>query len=407
VKPITCSVLGLLLLAGTAVAVAPKTLSPVQVANVGLMSTEPYRFNGVVMTDVARGSGFVAWNKRTFFSAAHVVYDAEATAGSNWGLPPVWYPVPYADALDESTAIPSRGYYRFKAYSAIVDVGGQTGNAFGKDVILGFAFKDLITGAPATLNLNGYKDLGTAGTTMITGYPAINFYTGLPITGYYLDQTGPGSTPYQVSFGRALRSTLVTTGSGNSGGPIWTQKGAGWTAAGVLVGGRPSESIVYSFSPDINALTRSVAPVVKTPEGSPISVAGVGATSFFFPMVKAAKAIPDGVQHWTNFATSVSRFDQAAVVTKAHISLNITTNHQGDLEVILQGPGGLYQVLHNEEGGATHNLIIDDLDVTGTFAGIYADGGWTLRVQDRLKGDIATINSAVLEVGVDGAVPPP
>lgn len=401
-KPAVPFFLGVLLLAGTASAgTAPKTLSPEKIDPL-VLGTDPYRFNGIVMTADARGSGFCAWNQRAFFSAAHVVWGEDG-----WGAPPIWYPTPNADKLDTDTEIQSRGYYRWKSYASLVAASGQSGTAFSRDVILGYAFEDLIPGTPATLNLNGYKDLRGNRTSMITGYPGINAYTGDDIDGYFLHQTGPGITPYTTDFGRALTSSLITTGPGNSGGPVWLQgSGGSWSASGVLVGGRPSEAIIYAFSSDISSLTRSAAPVVKPVPENPVSVAGVGATSFFFPMNRPKK-IPDGVKRYTDFRFNVARFEEGTTVKKVRLSLDIDTDHQGDLLIILQGPGGYQALVHNEEGAGAHDLVLDEKDFTSAFSGIYPNGPWSVRVQDRLRGDIATVNSILLEISVEGTTPTP
>ncbi|MGC4015192.1 MAG: proprotein convertase P-domain-containing protein [Luteolibacter sp.] len=401
-KTAAVSALGLLSLAGLAHGDTSKTLTPVKI-DPALIGTEPYRFNGLVIGEEVRGSGFVAWNQRTFFTAAHVVSDF-TEAKFTWSQPPIWFPTANCaeDELDLDTMIASRGYYRFVAYQANAELQGSiTGNAFSKDVALAFAFQNLIPGTPAVLNTNGYKDIqSSTATTMITGYPAEEAYTDTPIDGFYLHQTGPGITPYSPFYLKAFKTSLVATGGGNSGGPLWVQKGSSWSAAGVLDGGRPSESIVYAFSPEVNSLTRAVAPIVKTVPAMPVPVGGVRASSYYFPMTRAKK-IPDGVQRYTDFRFNVNRFDEGSAVTKVHLNLDITTDHQGDLFIILQGPQGVYTIVHNEEGAGTHNLVLDDEDFTEAFEGIYPNGPWIVRVQDRLKGDIATVNKIVLEIGTD------
>ncbi len=144
--------LGLLLLSGSvASAETAKTAYPVKIKP-GQVDMAPYRYNGAILTDQFRGSGFCAWNSLTFFSAAHVVYDL------GWMAPPIWYPAANTSVLDESTAVQSRGYYRWTEYAGLVaDTSASSG--FSQDVILGYAFKKLIRGGPATLNLNGVKDL--------------------------------------------------------------------------------------------------------------------------------------------------------------------------------------------------------------------------------------------------------
>ena len=76
-KNLKITALGTLFFAGTLSAeAAPKTVFPVKI-DPATVDQEPYRFNGVVLTAGARGSGFCAWNKRAFFSAAHVVIDED------------------------------------------------------------------------------------------------------------------------------------------------------------------------------------------------------------------------------------------------------------------------------------------------------------------------------------------
>ena len=389
---------GALLFAGSLAAIAnPKTASPVQIKE-SEVPTAPYRYNGVVLAGDFRGSGFCAWNKRTFFSAAHVLY------GENqWMEPPSWYPTNHAATLDAATEISSRGYYRWANYANLVSWKTASQKDFGRDVILAFAFKDFIPGAPALLNLNGANDLKKKIKTMITGYPADNSYIGDDIEGYFMHRTGPVVTPYQTFSGKALSTTLVTTGHGNSGGPIWTKDAkSNWRAAGVLVGGLPSESIVYGFSSDINSLTRAATPVIQSRLESSDAIDGVDASSMFFTYNKVV-AIPDGKHSWTSFPMEVNKFPELSTLKSVKLSLDIRTAHRGDLQVVLEGPGGAQIFIHNEEGADKNNLIIHRRDVTEAFTGIDPNGSWYLRVQDRLVGDIAKLKSILLEIAVDDA----
>lgn len=392
----TLPALGSLLLAGNlALAAKPKTASPEKVPN-SQTNEAPYRYNGVVLTETARGSGFCAWNSKTFFSAAHVVF-GETT----WEAPPFWVPKHNAEAIDPDKAILSRGYYRWIEYGDLAIAPGSD-TAFRKDIMLGYAFENLIKGKPAKLNLNGEQDLRKKAKSMITGYPAENAYLAENTEGYFLHKTGPTVTPYHTYSGKALITTLVTTGPGNSGGPIWTlDKKKRWVAAGVLVGGLPSETVVYGFSNDVSSLTRAVSPVIKRKKGEPIAANGVTASSFFFPHNQEIR-IPDGGNKWTSIRFGVDKFDTGAIVTKLKLSFDIRTRHRGDLQILLEGPGGYQALIHNEGGAGEDNLILKDIDFTGDFASIEANGFWYLRVQDRLKGDIAVLKSAVLEISTDG-----
>jgi subtilisin-like proprotein convertase family protein len=140
-----------------------------------------------------------------------------------------------------------------------------------------------------------------------------------------------------------------------------------------------------------------VTPVIQ-PVIEPQKYSGtVSASSRFFPYYRWQK-IPDGVHKWTTFKIPVSGFEDDSKLTKARISLDIRTAHRGDLQVVLEGPGGLQALIHNEQGGTKNNLVIKDMDVSSFFTDTDLSDTWYLRVQDRLKGDTATLKSIVLEI---------
>ena len=96
-------------------------------------------------------------------------------------------------------------------------------------------------------------------------------------------------------------------------------------------------------------------------------------------------------------------------VKTAKINLSIDTNDRGDLQIMLVSPGGCSIVLHNEEGAGKDNFIPRDFDISSSFTGARAEGKWALRVRDRLKDDIAKLNSFRLEVTAterNGSTPP-
>jgi subtilisin-like proprotein convertase family protein len=382
----------------------PKKILPEQLAE------DPYRYNGAVRVPNYRGSGFCAWNSKTFFTAAHVVY------GTQWAEPPIWYPRANSAVLVEKTAIPTRGYYRWTNFATLlppITVDNPEPTNFGYDVALAFAFEKLIKGKPATLNLNGSNDLRKKSKTLITGYPAKNAYLDEDIKGYFLHKTGPLVTTYEKHAGKSLITTLVTTGGGNSGGPIWTPNSKSkskWNAAGVLVGGLPSESVIYPFSSDTNSFLRAVAPVLQPEIGQPVKVGGISSFSTFFPYNQRTK-IPDGRRQWTSFRIPVGTFTPGSKVKSVSLSLTILTPHVGDLQVMLEGPQGLQTDLRqvliwNEKGAGDDNLVLSREDVSARFTDMDPTGNWYLRVQDRLVGDTATLKSILLEIATEDVLTP-
>jgi hypothetical protein len=396
-----CPIAVVLIFGAQAMGADSKTKTPVKVAD-NLIGRAPYRYNGVVRTDDGRGSGFCAWNKRAFFSAAHVVFDAE---DGEWKEPPIWYPRTHAIQLAPGNAIPSRGYFRWTSYRefAYEEETIDQDQAFGRDIIVGFAFKDLISGNPAKLNLNGYTDLRSPIQSLMTGYPARNAYTGKKIGGYFMHQTGPSFRVYQPLAGSAIETTLISSGPGNSGGPIWTQKGTkSWAASGIVVGGLPSESVIYAFSNETSTLLRAVEPVVDLDGPQSTNVSTVSSSSRFFSDLRA-RQLPDGVHQWTDVPLNVSGFGTDATVKSVRLAIKVKTTHRGDLQVLLSGPGGYQTIVHNEQGAGATDLVINYRDFSEEFLDIPVDGRWTVRFQDRLKGDIATVQSVVLEIEAEAA----
>lgn len=374
---------------------ADKTVTPERVTD-SLITEEPYRFNGVVISDDARGSGFCAWNRRTFFSAAHVVFNDE---DFTWNEPPKWYGQMHAIKLDRSKMIRSRGYFRWTNYAEIAEEQQSIRDeAFGRDFIVAFAFKDFISGTPASINLAGAADLKRSVRSMMTGYPASIAYTDLPIGGYFMHRTGPSKNTYSSFSGSALETTLISTGPGNSGGPVWTGGGnSPWKASGVVVGGLPSENIVYAFSSETNTMLNAVSSIVKPAVPQSSASDSVSSSSQFYSSNRVQE-LPDGVHQWTDYPLKVTGVETGAKVDSVKISVNVKTTHRGDLQIILTAPGGAQALVHNEEGGGKKNLMITAKDLSEEFTDIDAEGPWVVRFQDRLKGDICTVQSVTLEL---------
>ncbi len=318
----------ILTMAAAVPAFAGKTTVPEKVGP-ALVNASPYRYNGVVTTSSARGSGFCAGNRRILFTAAHMVFE-----GQDWTTPPVWHPQTHSTELSQDTAIQTRGYIRWRSYADLATSSApKTPSAFNKDVAVCFSFKPLIPGKPAPLDFHGRSTLMDGVNCMITGYPAENPYLNKPIKGYFLHSTKPQWLGFKAYSGNAVQTTLITTGPGNSGGPVWTGNNrAGWKASGVLVGGLPSETVVHSFSSDTRKLYDAALKVLAY-EGSSAVGNNIGASSVFYGN-NQRMVIPDGVHKWTVKAVEVGPFADS-IVEKAYLSLDISTPHRGDLQVFL------------------------------------------------------------------------
>jgi subtilisin-like proprotein convertase family protein len=429
------SAIGALLIAGSAGA-QDKTANPVKI-DPALIGQEPYRFNGLVLNYeqptatttttaarlTSRGTGFCAWNRQVFFSAAHVVFqpDEDPAIKGLWLSPPVWAPTVNAADLDGAVQIQSRGYYRWRAYGDMSrTIGTSNLPTFGKDAILAYALTPLIPGSPAKLNLNGFADLQKKRSILITGYPAVNSYREQLIDGFFLHQTGPTVRPFSKGAGNALQNTLLSTGPGNSGGPVWTRKNASspWRAAGIMVGGLPSEATVYAFAANTKSFLNAVKPVLKRKIGQPVFVSGVTSSTVFFP-VRPNKLIPDGASTPTVFSIPVRGFAAFDTLDTLKLSLTIKTKHRGDLIGRLVAPSGatslIYANLFTENGADADDIIYRDFDLKAllpqdledAFKATPPNGIWKFYITDRLKKDRARVKNITLEIGVIENSPPP
>lgn len=378
----------------------PKTNSS-QVVDSGLLSTEPYRHTGIVFSGGAsggfRGSGVVASDPKLFFTASHVLWD---DTEKKWLLPPEWVGG-YSGDSEPGDGIRSRGYFRWAGYSTVVtESGTDTRGAFSRDISLAWGLEDFVEGTPAAIDFKGINTLRRAKTSMITGYPALLDYTG-ESGGFFLHATEPDLTPFKpavTASGAYLYATHISTGPGNSGGPVWSQDESGfWKVSGLLVSGRPSEAGVYAMSSSVKSFLRAAAPVIGDPRKSSKAVPLVS-TDTCRMVMKKPKRIPDGVHRWTKIPLTSIRFPEGSVVADAYLDLNITTNHRGDLIVAVLGPDGTMAIVHDGQGAGEDNLEFENLWIGGAFAEASAVGNWALLVQDRLTADPAVVTKLELEI---------
>jgi subtilisin-like proprotein convertase family protein len=280
--------------------------------------------------------------------------------------------------------------------------GIDTRGAFSRDISLAWGLEDFVEGEPAEIDFKGVNSLKKAKTSMITGYPAELDYTG-ESGGYFLHATEPDLTPFRQALTTGssyLYATHISTGPGNSGGPVWGQDESGqWKVSGLLVSGRPSEAGVYAMSSSVKSLLRAAAPAIADPRKSTKAVATVSTDTCRMVMNKPKK-IPDGLHRWTKIPLKCIRFPEGSVVAAAYLDLTITTGHRGDLIVAVLGPDGTAVTVHNGQGAGEDDLVFDDLSIGPFFTAAEASavGNWALLVQDRLTADPAVVTRLELEI---------
>ena len=87
--------------------------------------------------------------------------------------------------------------------------------------------------------------------------------------------------------------------------------------------------------------------------------------------------------------------DRSGTVRSVYVGVDITHTYASDLSVALISPDGTIAVLHNRDGGSSHNI---NQTYAPDFGGIAVNGNWTLRVNDAGSADTGTLNGWALAI---------
>lgn len=343
----------------------------------GLVNESTGLLESFIAGDWYRGSGVVARDPRLIFSCAHLFYESR-----EWATDYQFYRASHSrDYPDEATGVSPRGLHYFTSYSSGVKAHGtDSDQAFAADFTV----------------LYGYDSFGPAAASWPVGGPALRSSSPKLIVGYPsdIDFTGAAGHCYQHSAGwfnyEAFRLyggyhefDDVSTGSGNSGGPIFVRDTATGNdlLAGILVAGtRRTAGIV--------ALDLSTDTLAGYALGLQDKTLAFSETS--------ARKLTDGTKSYTTIPIRVSGF--SGTTSKLKLSLSIATKRRGDLDVFLKSPNGRTRWISRRAGGSLDDLEIHDLSLSKFFSGYSPNGTWQIKVRDAAAGTRATFLSGSLKV---------
>jgi hypothetical protein len=230
----------LIALGGT---ISAQTYTAVPLSSSSIVSQYPYNFTGLIRAATGSsaylGSGAVARNPRVVYSCAHVVFDAKnLSLGSDPWLSEVrWNRAWYSSNSPSSTSGQLlRGYFYFVGYSNAAAVNGNSLSAFDLDFVVHYAYENTAAGGYAGTWTDGVAQLKGSGSKLITGYPS-GLYASGDTRKFLMHATGPFSRAFQTLYDDYLGANELSTGPGNSGGPVWVSDGTDYYLAGVLVSG--------------------------------------------------------------------------------------------------------------------------------------------------------------------------
>jgi hypothetical protein len=324
-----------------------------------------------------RGSGVVARDPRLIYSCAHVFYDR-----GRWATDYVFHRAYHARNEPRLNAGASpRGLHYFSSYvDASMRRGSESNLAFASDFTV----------------LYGNQAFGPAVPWLENAGPALRSLRQKRIVGYpsFIDFTRSRGFAFQHAtpwFGIRGERVVdgfhdfygVSTGPGNSGGPIFVRDAGGGPdrLAGILVSGSRRTAGVVALDSSTHTLS-GLALGLK--EKLRVFASG---RSF---------SVPDGGRNFTVSPIEVSGF--SGTISTMEFSMSVTTSRRSDLEVYLRSPGGKIHWVSRRSGGSAANLEIRRADLSRSFSGRPANGVWQVWIRDAVPGNPATFHRASLRI---------
>lgn len=343
----------------------------------GVASESTGLMESLVNGDWYRGSAVIARDSRLLYSCAHLFYE-----GGEWATDYVFYRACHQKSYPATSSGKSpRGLHYFTSYSSGVrSYGTDSDHAFASDFTVLYGNSSF--GTPVGWWAKGGPALRSDNPKQIVGYPSEIDYTGAT-GGCYQHSTDWFNHDGFRILGGYHDFDGVSTGPGNSGGPIFvrnTQTGDD-RLAGILVSGtRRTAGVV--------ALDLSTHTMAGYALGLEDKTRTFGETT--------AYALPDGKSTYKVIPIRVSGFSGS--ISKLKLSLTVTTKRRGDLDVFLKSPGGRIRWITKHSSDTADDLILIRESYTRAFSGYAPNGTWEIHVRDAVPGTRATFQSAALTV---------
>jgi subtilisin-like proprotein convertase family protein len=318
-----------------------------------------------------RGSGVIARDPRLIFSCGHLFYENGVWA-TQYEFYRAYHGSIYPDPGDGANP---RGFRYFTSYASNANAyGSNSSRAFAYDFTVFYG--DSPFGAAATCWPDGAAAVSSSLSKRIVGYPSDIEYTGQ--NGYCYQH----ATDWFPNDAVKIRDNYydfdgVSTGEGNSGGPVFVMDASSgnYALGGMLVSGSYATAGVYALNSSSNTMASAALGVENV-------------TAKFAN--NSSKVLADGTSSYTTRAVTASGF--SGTVANLKCSVSITTKRRGDLDVYLVSPSGRVRWIKKHSTSTTDNLSISGADYSSTFAGYAANGTWKLKMRDFYSRNRATFN---------------
>lgn len=356
-----------------------------------LLETAPYSSTGLVFSEINndgyRGSAVIARDSRLLYTCAHVLYDlgqwsTDVTFARRWNS---------SSSPSASQMVAVRGYRYYSSYG---------GSASALDFSLDFAIGYRSGGASFGPAVGAYDDAGTdlrSATTkkMVLGYPAYIDYTDAS-GDYYQHRTGPVARAMKKSEDSYHTVSGISTGGGNSGGPVLIERSGKYDLAAILVSGTRTTMGVHGLDSSAATMAKNLLAELNPPP--PPTPPSPGSTSKTLKRTNtSAFNLADGATTYSTRTFAITGLPNSITSTK--LSIRIDSTHRGDLDVYLRSPAGrIHWIKKHSLSETTDNLKLTDANYTSTFSGSKPNGTWALYMRDYYDGDRARFHSATLTV---------
>lgn len=346
-----------------------------------LLTQPPYSSAGIVASDFAMGSGAVAHDRRLVYTCGHVFFD--------WGR---WSrSFRFARAYNRAATPPLRAYRPLRGYRYLSSYSGSSSaQGFSSDFAIGFGSTSSDFGPVLAVPPGPAISLvRSAASKFILGYPERMDFNGVA-GGSFQHRTGPFNRPFRPVFGPFHWIPNVSTGSGNSGGPLLVRQGSRYVLAGVLLSGSQTTAGIYAL--DATSIFMAREALIQAGALPPGPTRWTNATN------RQRLALPDGSSAYQARYLRVA--GQGTDLRRLFLTLEITTTFRGDLDVYIRSPRGRVRWVQRRDPQAWRpHLRLRQYEITGDFLGSNPNGTWGLFMRDGFPQDRATYHYATLRFG--------
>lgn len=327
-----------------------------------------------------RGSAVVARDPKLIYSCGHLFYEKGV-----WATEYNFYRAYDKRALPQPyQGVAPRGFRYFTNYSDnSASYGQNSRKAFAYDFTVFYGNNSF--GPAVGWWQNGAEALKSNRRKRIVGYPSKIDYTGEQ--GYSYQHGTPWFTKSaRQSYRHYYSFNNVSTGGGNSGGPVFIEDetGSNYYIGGILVSGSKTTAGIYALNNSSNNLASAAL--------------GQATSSLQFTNTSPG-LLPDGGSITETRSTTVSGF--SGTLSDIKVSLSVITPRRGDLDVYVRSPSGRIRWVNKQSNDPSADVAIVGADYASTFRGQEANGVWQVKIRDAVPDNEAHFNSFSVTVSAE------